>query len=34
VRRTSRIVFCAGELFDLDGGTLAESRCTQVLLPA
>jgi uncharacterized protein (TIGR00369 family) len=34
VRRTSRIVFCAGELFDVDGGTLAESRCTQVLLPA
>ncbi|HEY2791904.1 MAG TPA: PaaI family thioesterase [Micromonosporaceae bacterium] len=34
VRRTSRVVFCAAELFDADGTMLAGSRCTQVLLPA
>jgi uncharacterized protein (TIGR00369 family) len=34
IRRTSRVVFCAAELFDADGNTLAGSRCTQVLLPA
>ncbi|HKE67319.1 MAG TPA: PaaI family thioesterase [Micromonosporaceae bacterium] len=34
LRRTSRVVFCAAELRDADGATLAESRCTQVLLPA
>jgi uncharacterized protein (TIGR00369 family) len=34
VRKTSRVVFCAAELFDVDGSTLAGSRCTQVLLPA
>jgi uncharacterized protein (TIGR00369 family) len=34
VRKTSRVVFCAAELFDVDGRTLAASRCTQVVLPA
>ena len=34
VRKTSRVVFCAADLFDVDGSTLAGSRCTQVLLPA
>jgi uncharacterized protein (TIGR00369 family) len=34
VRRTSRVVFCAAELFDTDDRTLAASRCTQVILPA
>jgi uncharacterized protein (TIGR00369 family) len=34
LRRTSRVVFCAAELFDTDGSTLASSRCTQVLRPA
>jgi uncharacterized protein (TIGR00369 family) len=34
IRRTSRVVFCAAELFDADDMTLASSRCTQVLLPA
>ena len=34
VRKTSRVVFCAAELFDADGRTLAASRCTQVVLPA
>ena len=33
VRKTSRVVFCAAELFDTDGTTLAASRCTQVVLP-
>jgi uncharacterized protein (TIGR00369 family) len=33
VRRASRVVFCAAELFDTDGTTLAASRCTQVVLP-
>jgi uncharacterized protein (TIGR00369 family) len=34
VRRTRRVVFCAAELYDLDGAVLATSRCTQVVLPA
>ena len=33
VRRTQRVVFCAAELFDAEGTTLAASRCTQVVLP-
>jgi uncharacterized protein (TIGR00369 family) len=33
VRRTSRVVFCAAELFDTEERTLAASRCTQVVLP-
>jgi uncharacterized protein (TIGR00369 family) len=34
VRRTRRVVFCEGELFDAEGVLLAASRCTQVVLPA
>lgn len=36
VRRTRRVVFCAGELYagDPGGDPLATSRCTQVVLPA
>jgi uncharacterized protein (TIGR00369 family) len=34
VRRTRRVVFCAAELRDDTGATLATSRCTQVVLPA
>jgi uncharacterized protein (TIGR00369 family) len=34
VRRTRRVVFCAGELRDADGQVLAGARCTQVVLPA
>ena len=34
LRRSTKVVFCAAELFDADGGTLAASRCTQVILPA
>ena len=34
VRRTRRVVFCAGELRADDGTVLANSRCTQVVLPA
>jgi uncharacterized protein (TIGR00369 family) len=34
LRKTQRVVFCAAELFDADGTTLAASRCTQVVLPA
>ncbi len=34
LRRTRRVVFCAGELHDDDGQLLAASRCTQVVLPA
>jgi uncharacterized protein (TIGR00369 family) len=34
LRRTSRVVFCAADLFDDTDTTLASSRCTQVLLPA
>jgi uncharacterized protein (TIGR00369 family) len=34
VRKTQRVVFCAAELFDAGGTTLAASRCTQVVLPA
>jgi uncharacterized protein (TIGR00369 family) len=34
VRRTRRVVFCAGELRNADGTVLASSRCTQVVLPA
>ncbi len=34
LRRTSRVVFCAADLFDDQDTTLASSRCTQVLLPA
>jgi uncharacterized protein (TIGR00369 family) len=33
LRKTQRVVFCAAELFDADGATLAMSRCTQVILP-
>jgi uncharacterized protein (TIGR00369 family) len=33
VKRTSRLVFCAAELFDADGRLLAGSRCTQAVLP-
>ena len=33
LRRTSRVVFCAAELFDAEETTLAASRCTQVILP-
>jgi uncharacterized protein (TIGR00369 family) len=33
VRRTRRVVFCSGELFDADGLLLAAARCTQVVLP-
>jgi uncharacterized protein (TIGR00369 family) len=33
VRRTRRVVFCAADLLDADGRTLAASRCTQVVLP-
>lgn len=34
VRRTRRVVFCAAELRDREGIVLANSRCTQVVLPA
>jgi uncharacterized protein (TIGR00369 family) len=34
VRRTRRVVFCAAELRDAEGTTLASSRCTQVIMPA
>jgi uncharacterized protein (TIGR00369 family) len=34
LRRTSRVAFCAADLFDGGGATLASSRCTQVVLPA
>jgi uncharacterized protein (TIGR00369 family) len=34
VRRTRRVVFCAAELRDESGTILANSRCTQVVLPA
>ncbi len=34
VKRTSRVVFCAADLFDADERLLATSRCTQVVLPA
>ena len=34
VRRTSRLAFCAAELFDADDRLLASSRCTQAILPA
>jgi uncharacterized protein (TIGR00369 family) len=34
LRRSSRVVFCSAELFDVEGSTLAASRCTQVILPA
>jgi uncharacterized protein (TIGR00369 family) len=33
VRRTTRVVFCAAELFDAGDTLLAASRCTQVVLP-
>ena len=33
IKRTSRLVFCAGELFDSDGRLLAGGRCTQAVLP-
>jgi uncharacterized protein (TIGR00369 family) len=33
VRRTRRAVFCAAEMEDADGNTLAASRCTQIVLP-
>ncbi len=31
VRKTRRVVFCAGELYDAEGTHLASARCTQVL---
>jgi uncharacterized protein (TIGR00369 family) len=34
LRRTRKVVFCAAELYDTGGTTLAASRCTQVLMPA
>jgi uncharacterized protein (TIGR00369 family) len=34
LKRTSRMVFCAAELFDVDGRLTAGSRCTQAVLPA
>ncbi len=34
LRRTSKVVFCAAELFDENGQTTAMSRCTQVVLAA
>jgi uncharacterized protein (TIGR00369 family) len=34
LRRSQRVVFCAAELFDNEGSTLAASRCTQVILPS
>jgi uncharacterized protein (TIGR00369 family) len=34
LRRTSRVVFCAADLYDAADTTLASSRCTQVCLPA
>lgn len=34
VKRTSRLVFCAAELFDADDRLLASSRCTQAVLPS
>jgi uncharacterized protein (TIGR00369 family) len=34
VRKSTKVVFCAAELFDVQGSTLAASRCTQVILPA
>jgi uncharacterized protein (TIGR00369 family) len=34
IKRTSRLAFCAAELFDGDDRLLASSRCTQTLLPA
>ena len=34
IRRTRRVVFCAAELTDDAGVVLANSRCTQVVLPA
>jgi uncharacterized protein (TIGR00369 family) len=34
IRRARRVMFCAAELTDTDGTVLANSRCTQVILPA
>lgn len=34
IKRTSRLAFCAAELFDVDDRLLASSRCTQTILPA
>jgi uncharacterized protein (TIGR00369 family) len=34
IKRTSRLAFCAAELFDVDDRLLAGSRCTQTILPA
>ncbi|MFF5227510.1 PaaI family thioesterase [Dactylosporangium sp. NPDC000521] len=34
LRRTRKVVFCAAELYDVEGTTLAASRCTQVLMAA
>jgi uncharacterized protein (TIGR00369 family) len=31
VRKTRRVVFCSGELYDAEGTHLASARCTQVL---
>lgn len=32
VRRTRKVVFCSGELYDADGRLLAAGRCTQIVL--
>lgn len=34
IKRTSRLAFCAAELFDADDRLLAGSRCTQTVLPS
>jgi uncharacterized protein (TIGR00369 family) len=34
LKRTSRLAFCAAELFDAEDRLLASSRCTQAVLPA
>ena len=34
IKRTTRLAFCAAELFDADDRLLASSRCTQTVLPA
>ena len=34
IKRTSRLAFCAAELFDADERLLAGSRCTQTILPS
>ena len=34
IKRTSRLAFCAAELFDADDRLLAGSRCTQTIVPS